>query len=251
MRIEKRISLALAGLLILSMVVMFAQRAEATDRGDRQDVDVDVDVTTGGTNVDVGGSTLNGGDMIGGDTNVSTGGNKTFAFAYGMGDVDINEGQNCYGSEQWGTVIVGRQTMELNAWCAALFYELNGRHERAAALRCTIKDIKNTHPYYGDEMACIEGETLMPDEPMVTGEAPAEIPVEDYIGEQIQMAVDDEISSAHEQVEYRMAQQQNLIDSVQQENRQLKREIASVNTLAGDYIASKQRAQAILNEEEE
>ena len=207
----------------------------------------------------VGGDTVvTTGDMVGGETNVSTGGNKTFAFAYGMGDVDINEGQNCYGSEQWGTVIVGRQTMELNAWCAALFYELNGRHERAAALRCTIKDIVDTHPYYGDEMACIKGEQLRPDEPQVVGEVPAEVPVDEYIEQQIQMAVDEEVADQHEQVEYRIAQQSNLIESLQQENNQLRHQIRDyvdqtedIREWAADELARKERAQAILAENDD
>jgi hypothetical protein len=103
-----------------------------------------VDVTGGDVNVpvDVGVQT---GDMIGGDTNVSTGGNKTFAFSHSLGDVDINEGQNCLGSEAWGTFIVSRQTNELNPWCAALFYELNGKHEFAAKMRCDIKEVRKKY----------------------------------------------------------------------------------------------------------
>ena len=228
--------------------------------GDRNNTDVDVDVDVGGTDVHVGGTDVSIGDtnLTGGDTNVSTGGNKTFAFAYGMGDVDINEGQNCYGSEQWGTVIVGRQTMELNAWCAALFYELNGRHERAAAMRCTIKDVRETHPYYGDEMACIEGETLRPDEPTVVGEVPAEVPVDEFIEQQIQIAVDEEVADQHEQVEYRIAQQSNLIESLQQENDQLRHQIrgyvdetADLRAYVQDQMDRKERAREILQDDED
>ena len=63
------------------------------------------------------------------------------AFSYGMGDVDINEGQNCMGSEQKANIIWGKQQLALNAWCASLFYELNGKHTFAAKMRCGIPDI--------------------------------------------------------------------------------------------------------------
>ena len=243
-----RIWYALVWALAIGWLIWAIPVAQAGG-GDR--TDVDVTQSNDMNNQTAGDISLNGGDQVitGGDT-------STFAFAYGMGDVDINEGQNCYGSEQWGTVIVGRQTMELNAWCAALFYELNGRHERAAAMRCTIKDVRNTHPYYGDEMACIEGETLRPDEPLVTGEVPAEVPVEDYIEQQIQEAVAESVMDTHEQVEYRIAQQQNLIDSLQQENRRLRHDIqnyvddtADIRQWAADELERKERAQAILAED--
>jgi hypothetical protein len=103
-----------------------------------------VDVTGGDVTVPVDVGVITG-DMIGGDTNVSTGGNKTFAFSHSLGDVDINEGQNCLGSEAWGTFIVSRQTNELNPWCAALFYELNGKHDFAAKMRCDIKEIRKKY----------------------------------------------------------------------------------------------------------
>jgi len=88
---------------------------------------------------------LIGGDMIGGDTSINTGSNRAYAFSHSLGDVDINEGQNCMGSEQWGTFVVSRQTNELNPWCAALFYELNGKHDFAAKMRCDIKEISNKY----------------------------------------------------------------------------------------------------------
>jgi hypothetical protein len=93
----------------------------------------------------VTGGDLIGGDVIGGDTSISTGSNRAYAFSHSLGDVDINEGQNCMGSEQWGTFVVSRQTNELNPWCAALFYELNGKHEFAAKMRCDIKEISNKY----------------------------------------------------------------------------------------------------------
>ncbi len=104
----------------------------------------------------VGSTTLNAGDVsIGGSTN------KSYAFAHGLGDVDINEGRNCMGSEQWGTFIVSRQTLELNPWCASLFYELNGKHLFAAKMRCDIKEVRKHYEnaedcWFDQEMVTIE-----------------------------------------------------------------------------------------------
>jgi len=67
------------------------------------------------------------------------------AFSYGMGDVDINEGRNCMGSEQKANIIWGSQAMALNPWCASLFYELNDRHDFAAKMRCDIDEILNKY----------------------------------------------------------------------------------------------------------
>ncbi len=94
--------------------------------------------------------------VIGGNDNLSIG----LALSYGMGDVDINEGQNCMGSEQGANVLWGSQKLVLSPWCAALFYEVNGKHKRAAVMRCLIPKVRGSYPYYGDEMACINGENL-------------------------------------------------------------------------------------------
>ena len=80
-------------------------------------------------------------------------------FSYGMGDVDINEGQNCMGSEQKANVLFGKQKMALNAWCASLFYELNGKHNFAAKLRCGIPEIASE---YDSKDKCVVDQDLSP-----------------------------------------------------------------------------------------
>ena len=149
----------LVGLLMWAVILA---PAWASDRGD----DVDVDVVTDVSNqVDVAGDTLN----VAGDTiDIAGSKNRAYGFSHSLGDVDINEGQNCLGSEQWGTIIVSRQTNELNPWCAALFYELNGKHEFAAKMRCDIKSIADK---YESTDECVDDQTL-------GGELPAVPPPE-------------------------------------------------------------------------
>ncbi len=109
----------------------------------------------------VGDTVLNAGDMtVGGSSN------KSYAFAHGLGDVDINEGRNCMGSEQWGTFIVSRQTLELNPWCASLFYELNGKHLFAAKMRCDIKEVRKH--YESSEECWVDQELVVIEEMVVT-----------------------------------------------------------------------------------
>lgn len=134
-------------------VYLVASISWASD-DDRRGGDVDVDVGGDTTTLTGGDTTVNAGDLIGGDVSHSS---KAFAFSHSLGDVDINEGQNCLGSEQWGTIIVSRQTNELNPWCAALFYELNGKHEFAAKMRCDIKAIRTK---YDDDAECVTDQTL-------------------------------------------------------------------------------------------
>lgn len=107
-----------------------------------------------------------GGDdvsVVTGDTSVKPSSNALgLGLGYGMGDVDINEGQNCMGSEQKANVLWGKQEMELNPWCASLFYELNGRHTFAAKLRCDIPEIA---VHYTSPEACVTDQDLSPAQP--------------------------------------------------------------------------------------
>jgi uncharacterized coiled-coil protein SlyX len=154
--------LVLAVLLILAM---FAVAAPIWASGD--DRDGDATATADSSSVSGADAVANAmsGDLIGGDSTLSTS-NKTFAFSHSLGDVDINEGKNCLGSEAWGSFIVSRQTNELNPWCAALFYELNGRHEFAAKMRCDIKEIRKK---YASAEACWSDQDLTPAQPLGEG----------------------------------------------------------------------------------
>lgn len=141
----KWLVLALMVLLVLFLLgPPVAWASGDDDDGATATATADAAANAGATATATGGN-LVGGDMIGGDTSINTGSNRAYAFSHSLGDVDINEGQNCMGSEQWGTFVVSRQTNELNPWCAALFYELNGRHEFAAKMRCDIKEISSKY----------------------------------------------------------------------------------------------------------
>lgn len=102
--------------------------------------------------------------VIGGNDNLSIG----LALSYGMGDVDINEGQNCMGSEQKANVLFGKQQLVLSPWCASLFYELNGKHTFAAKIRCDIPKIRK---HYRTPEACVIDQDLSPSKPTSTERA--------------------------------------------------------------------------------
>jgi len=165
MRLNNKLNWLLVFLLLAALAFMYGSNAEASDNDGG-----DATATAGADSSSISGAdavaNAVSGDLFGGDTNVSTGGNKTFAFSHSLGDVDINEGQNCLGSEAWGSFIVSRQTNELNPWCAALFYELNGRHEFAAKMRCDIREIRKK--YLSDE-ACWIDQDLTPAQPLGEG----------------------------------------------------------------------------------
>ncbi len=159
MRLSNRVNFVLAVLLILALLALSAPTWAS---GSDDDAGGDATATAGADSSSISGAdavaNAMSGDLIGGDSTLSTS-NKTFAFSHSLGDVDINEGQNCLGSEAWGSFIVSRQTNELNPWCAALFYELNGKHEFAAKMRCDIKEIGKK---YETELDCWADQDLTP-----------------------------------------------------------------------------------------
>jgi len=105
------------------------------------------------------------GDLTGGDQLVNIGGNSSDAlglgFSYTLGDVDLNEGRNCYVSIAKGNILWGRQKVKLNPWCAALFYDANREHKFAAEMRCSIDPIVEKYVTYKD---CVKGQTMSPGE---------------------------------------------------------------------------------------
>lgn len=104
--------------------------------------------------IDIAGDTLSGGDVT---TSTSvTSKNRAFAFAHGMGDVDIND---CMGSEQWSTILVGKQKLVANLWCMAESYDARGLHRMAALMRCDI-DVISKH--FDTNEACVEANTMQP-----------------------------------------------------------------------------------------
>lgn len=186
MKLSNKINWVLAGLLVLAMLAMAAPIWASG--GD----DIDIDIDTGDTIVGVETIINNSGDTVL-DAAFSTS-SKAYGFSHSLGDVDINEGQNCLGSEAWGSFLISRQTNELNPWCAALFYELNGRHLFAAKMRCDIKQIRKK---YDSAEECWRDQDLTP----VAGT------VEDH-----------DVHIRSEEFELAYAQQEEEIEYLQEEN---------------------------------
>ncbi len=112
----------------------------------------------GGSTVDVV-STLTGGDTTIGDTLIGGDSSKALGlgFSYSLGDVDLNEGKNCYVSIAKGNIVWGSQKVELNPWCASLFYDANRKHEFAAKMRCSIGSIGDL---YNTRLDCVSDQTM-------------------------------------------------------------------------------------------
>lgn len=83
-----------------------------------------------------GDTVLQGGDLRGGDVSVGGDKNRAYALSNSLGDVDLGP---CYGSTQWNTVIVGRQTNKLLPVQCAENLDAMGLHEAAARMRCSDK----------------------------------------------------------------------------------------------------------------
>ncbi len=112
-------------LFIVLLLVVFAVNAYAS--GD----DIRVTQSNDMNNQTAGDLNLEGSSYSGGDA---------FAFAHALGDVDIND---CLASTQWGTIIVSRQKVVLNMWCAAEVYDAKGMYQMAAIMRCNLDEILN------------------------------------------------------------------------------------------------------------
>jgi hypothetical protein len=96
--------------------------------------------------VNVNANTMTGGDVsvVGGDTNVTGGdvniaGDKSTAlgFSHALGDVDIRD---CVASTQWGSILVSRQKIVLNSWCAGIQYVAWQKYELAAMHFCNVPE---------------------------------------------------------------------------------------------------------------
>lgn len=118
--------------------------------------------TTGDLSVE--GSTFNGGDA--------------FAFAHALGDVDIND---CLASTQWGTILVSKQKVVLNQWCAAEVYDAKGMFMMAAKMRCNIPEILGE---FASDIDCERANTYTPPPTVVLDDTP-DIHNELYMQEQM------------------------------------------------------------------
>ena len=98
----------------------------------------------------------------------TVGGNDSLALGRSSFDVDINQ---CMGSVAWDTILVGKQKLVLNKWCAAEVYDAKGMHHMAAVMRCDIPEVIKHFSMYPD---CIEANTTSIPEPVVIIEEPDE-----------------------------------------------------------------------------
>lgn len=89
-----------------------------------------------------------------GDVNVGAGDSLGIGFAHALGDVDINQ---CLASTQWGTILVSKQKVVLNKWCAAEVYDAKGLHGMAAMVRCDIDEIAK---HFTDPALCVSANTM-------------------------------------------------------------------------------------------
>lgn len=87
---------------------------------------------------------------IGGSTS------RAYGFSHALGDVDINQ---CLGSTQWGSILVSKQKLVLNKWCAAEVFDAKHMHSMAARLRCQIPEISNL---FDTALGCISENTYTP-----------------------------------------------------------------------------------------
>jgi hypothetical protein len=87
-------------------------------------------------------------EILGGDVSLE---DKSLALGFGRSsfDVDINQ---CMGSTSWDTILVGKQKLVLNLWCAAEVYDRMGLRHMAAVMRCDIPEIGR---HFEDAEHCI------------------------------------------------------------------------------------------------
>lgn len=114
-----------------------------------------------------------------------------------------------------------------------------GQYEAAARIFCELKEVKKA--FERDEMLCREAVLYVPDPtPQMMMRAPArEIPDEEEIRQEVRAEIEDE----HEQVEYRMAQQQNLLASQKEELEQLRREAEELRRRVEAEEAAEKKSQ--------
>lgn len=169
--------------IIIALFFLLPLAAFADDcRGNQPCGTSNTDVTTN-VGIETGPTTVNAGDVaVNSDS-------KSFAFAHGLGDVDINQ---CLASTQWGTILVSKQKIVLNKWCAAESYDARGLHTMAALIRCDIKEIGK---HFNNEEECVQANTYSPPPEPVTIIVPAATPNVEQLAE---------VEQKHESLEQRL-----------------------------------------------
>lgn len=132
MKLSKGVKIVLAVWLAVLLSLAWAV-ANATDYGD--DLVAEANANTG--------------DLVGGSMT-----SRSLALTSVMGDVDIAQ---CLASTQWSLLIFAKQGVQLNQWCAALWYDQHGMHDMAAKLRCNIPEIAGE---FDTDPECVTGNTM-------------------------------------------------------------------------------------------
>ena len=148
-------------------------------------------------------NTLTGGDVsvVGGDTNVTGGdvdiaGDKStaYGFSHALGDVDIRD---CVASTQWGTILVSRQKIVLNQWCAAAEHLQLGHYKMAALHFCNVPE---TLAEFDNEAACETAHDFTPpNNPKPEPEPEAVVLHDEYYRQQV--IYEEQIAQLIERVE--------------------------------------------------
>ena len=138
------------------------------------------------------------------DMNNQTGGDishesNALGFSHSLGDVDINQ---CLGSTQWGSIIVSKQKLVLNKWCAAEVYDAKGLHHMAAVMRCDIPEILK---HFADSEHCVVANKWVPKaviEDTVVADDRRDEDEEEWHEEQIQLQqdYDERLAQIEEQI---------------------------------------------------
>jgi hypothetical protein len=169
-----------------------------------------------------------------GDTVISGDKALGIGFSYGMGDVDINEGKNCMGSKQKANILFGKQELALNPWCASLFYELNGRHEFAAKMRCDIPEILAKYTTFDE---CVIDQELGP-----SGEVTESPVLKQLAAKAAQYEIhEEEDDEKIEYLEQQVMQQQQQLEQLSNRPARVTREVVQPQPLISKELANELR----------
>ena len=260
MRLSKKVSWTLAGLLILSMLVLFSQRAEASDNEKPQPPryddcngiancnDIDARGGSGGdggeggeANADANTGPIDN-SSEGGGANVSTSSEHTSLVLSGARD-----SADCFTKMGIGAEGFGIFWSRSDPFCKTVRLVAShidrGNLSAAARLECTLneweaiyghrkprnKDGTMTDGY----SQCVEDLDMTPPEPtgnvVLTGAEYQEL---------VTQAVQQEEYQEHsEQVEYRYTQQQHMIEALEEEHDDDQEEIAALKKRVNDEVA--------------
>lgn len=275
MNLSKKISWTLAGLLVVSMLVLFAQRAEASDKpsppryddcnGIGNCNDIDIDDSTGGA----GGA---GGEGGGGGSAVSDS-------VSGVGDITITEtteipantthkarientpdivtitpgsGDSCKAHIGFGASIPGlgtslniplpgKECRKLKAYDRLIAAE---QWQGAEIIFCSLKEVDRE--FRDLQLDCIEILTLF----VVPGPEPVGVNLTNAEYDELlaQAASAEQVEEYAEQSEYRYAQQQSLIEALEEEHGDDQDEIKALKKRVNDEVAEADARRAAVRE---